>query len=44
MFCMKANDTWADVSPKEDAEILLIGTDKEENDSERVKVLAKTKS
>ncbi len=44
MLCMKANNTWSDVSPKEDAEILLIDTDKKENDSERVKVLAKTKT
>lgn len=44
MLCMKANDTWSDVSPREEAEILLIDTKKSENDSERVKVLAKTKA
>lgn len=26
MLCMKANDTWSDVSPKESAEIILIDT------------------
>lgn len=44
MLCMKAKDTWSDDSSKEDAAILLIDTNKGENVSERVKVLAKTKS
>lgn len=42
MLCMKANDTWSDVSPKESADILLIDTQKAENDSDRCKVIAKT--
>lgn len=40
MLCMKANDTWSDVSPKEEAEILLIDT----KDNNKVKVLAKTRA
>lgn len=40
MLCMKANDTWSDVSPKEESEILLIDT----QESNKVKVLAKTRS
>lgn len=42
MLCMKANDTWSDVSPKEKADILLIDTDKEESDPTRVKKVAET--
>lgn len=38
MLCLKANDTWSDVSPKEAAEILLIDT----KDNNKVKVLGKT--
>ena len=44
MLCMKANDTWSDVSPKAEAEILLIDTAKDENDPIRVKKLAVTRA
>lgn len=42
MLCLRANDTWSDVSPKEKADILLIDTEKKENDSERIKKLGET--
>lgn len=42
MLCMRANDTWSDVSPKEKADILLIDTYKQENDTVRVKKIAET--
>lgn len=38
MLCLKAKNTWSDVSPKETAEILLIDT----QENNKVKVLAKT--
>ena len=44
MLCMKANDTWSDVSPKEKAEILLIDTEKAETDPERIKKIADTRA
>lgn len=44
MLCMKANDTWSDVSPKETADILLIDTEKKEDDKERVKKIAETRA
>lgn len=44
MLCMKANDTWSDVSPKEPAEIILIDTEKDESDIERYKTIASTHS
>lgn len=42
ILCLKANDTWSDVSPKEKADILLIDTEKSESDPERVKKIAET--
>lgn len=42
MLCLKANNTWSDVSPKEKADILLIDTEKDENDLERVIKLGET--
>lgn len=42
MLCMRANDTWSDVSPKEKADILLIDMYKQENDTVRVKKIAET--
>ena len=42
MLCMKANNTWSDVSPREKADILLIDTQKPESDSTRVKKIAET--
>lgn len=44
MLCMKAKDTWTDVSPKDVAEILLIDTQKEKNDPGRVRKIAETRS
>lgn len=44
ILCLKANDTWSDVSPKEKADILLIDTAKDENDTNRVKKLADTRA
>ena len=42
MLCLKAKDTWSDVSPKEKAEILLIDTEKKDSDPDRIKKLGKT--
>lgn len=44
MLCMKAKDTWSDVSPNEKADILLIDTKKSEKDIDRVKKIAETKA
>ena len=38
MLCLKANDTWSDVSPKEEAEIILIDT----QNNNKVTCLART--
>ncbi len=42
MLCMRANDTWSDVSPKEKADILLIDTTLPETDENRVRKIAET--
>lgn len=39
MLCMRANNTWSDVSPRETADILIIDTEKEEDDPKRTKKL-----
>ena len=44
MLCMRANDTWSDVSPKEKADILLIDTEKEETDPDRVKKIGESRA
>lgn len=44
MLCMRANDTWSDVSPREKADILLIDTSLSENEKSRVKKIADTAS
>ena len=44
MLCMRADDTWSDVSPKEKADILIIDTQKAENDKDRVKKVAETRA
>lgn len=44
VLCMRANDTWSDVSPREKADILLIDTQKNENNPERVKKIAETRA
>lgn len=42
MLCMRAKDTWSDVSPKEKADIILIDTRKSQDDPERIKKIAET--
>ena len=44
MLCMRANNTWSDVSPKETADIILIDTTKEKNEDGRVRTLAQTRA
>ncbi len=44
MLCLKANDTWSDVSPKEKADILLIDTEKAKSDPERTKKIGETRA
>ena len=44
ILCMRANNTWTDVSPKEMADILLIDTALSETDNNRVKKIAETSS
>jgi len=44
VLCLKANDTWSDVSPKEKADILLIDTGVPEKDRNRVKKIAETRA
>lgn len=42
ILCLRANDTWSDVSPHEKADILLIDTEKTESDPNRVRKIAET--
>ena len=42
MLCMRANDTWSDVSPREKADIIIIDTQKAETDPERVTRIGET--
>lgn len=42
ILCLKAKNTWDDVSPHEKADILLIDTEKEKADSKRVVKIAET--
>ena len=44
MLCLRANNTWADVSPRESADILMIDLQKDKSDCTRVRKLAETKS
>ena len=44
MLCLRADDTWSDVSPKSIADILLIDTSKDREDPQRVKKIAETRS
>lgn len=44
MLCLKAKDTWSDVSPRDIADILLIDTTKDENDKNRYKKIAETRA
>ena len=42
MLCMRAKDTWSDVSPKAKADIILIDTSLPEDDKNRVRKIAET--
>lgn len=42
MLCLRAYDTWSDVSPKEKADIIIIDTALPEGDPSRVKKIAET--
>ena len=42
MLCMRANNTWSDVSPREKADIIIIDTQKSEADPERVTKIGET--
>lgn len=42
MLCLKANDTWSDVSPREKADIVIIDTHLPESDEGRVRKIAET--
>lgn len=44
MLCLRAKNTWSDVSPKEKADILIIDTQKDDNDSTKVKKIGETRS
>lgn len=44
MLCMRADNTWSDVSPREKADILLIDTFKSETDENRIKKIAETRA
>lgn len=44
VLCLKADDTWSKAAPAAAAEILLIDTSKPENDRDRVKVIASTRT
>lgn len=44
MLCLRADNTWKDVSPRETADILVIDTQKSENDPDRVKKIAETRA
>ncbi len=44
MLCMRANNTWSDVSPREIADIILIDTTKKKNEKGRVKKIAETRA
>ncbi|MBQ8719517.1 MAG: hypothetical protein IJY65_00610 [Clostridia bacterium] len=44
ILCMRASNTWSDVSPKEPADILLIDTAKEKDEDGRVRRLAETRA
>lgn len=44
MLCLRAKNTWSDVSPRDKAEIIIIDTYKEETDPTRIKKVAETRS
>jgi Glycosyltransferases involved in cell wall biogenesis len=44
VLCLRAKNTWTDVSPREAADILLINTKLDENDMNRVRKIAETRT
>lgn len=42
MLCMRANNTWKEVSPEEKADILIIDTDRDERDPLYIRKIAET--
>ena len=44
MICLRAEDTWSDVSPREKADLIVIDTGKAENAADRVRKIAETHS
>lgn len=44
MLCLRAKNTWKEVAPKEEAEIVLIDTKKSEDEKERIRFLGKTRA
>lgn len=44
ILCLRANNTWSDVSPKEIAEIFVIDTEKNEGNEDRIKKIAETRA
>lgn len=44
MLCLRGNNTWKDVSPKETADIILIDMSKEENALNRIRKIAETRA
>ena len=44
VLCLRAKDTWTDVSPKEKADIILIDTSLPANDKRRITKIAETKT
>ena len=44
VLCLRANNTWSDVSPREKAEILLIDTSLPETDQNRIRKIAETRA
>lgn len=44
VLCLRAKDTWSDVSPKEKADIIIIDTKKKCNEKGRIRKLAETRA
>lgn len=44
ILCLRADDTWSNVAPSSPAQILLIDTEKREDDPEKIKVIATTQT
>lgn len=44
VLCLKAKDTWSDVSPKHEADILIIDTKQDKNSTDRIRKIASTKA